>query len=218
MTDRVAESVTVSEMPRKSKIQGDPPNRIHEVRAKKGMTLQQVADLAKTYRQTVSRLEKGEMELTVAWLEKIASALDVAPAQLLPGRPPGCASAPVVGFIGAGQEWHQEDDLGHAVDEVDVHPGMDGAVAVVVRGSSMRPVYRDGDMLFFDHDNPQDPEGLIGEECVVQVVDGSAFVKEIQRGSRPRLFTLVSHADDPIEDVRLEWAAPILWVKRSRRH
>ena len=40
----------------------------------------------RTSRQQIDRLEKGERPLTVAWIERIAAALDVDPAELVAGE------------------------------------------------------------------------------------------------------------------------------------
>jgi transcriptional regulator with XRE-family HTH domain len=58
-------------------------NRIKELREKRGLTLQQVADVAGTTIQQIGRLENGKRRLTEDWMRRIAPALDVHPAALL---------------------------------------------------------------------------------------------------------------------------------------
>ncbi len=43
---------------------------------------------------------------------------------------------------------------------------------------------------------------------------GEGYVKKLTNGAAPGSFTLVSYNAPPIENVRLLWAAPIIWVKR----
>lgn len=56
---------------------------IREFRKSRGMTLKQLADKINTTPQTVQRLETDNMTVSMAWLEKIAIALQVEPYKLL---------------------------------------------------------------------------------------------------------------------------------------
>lgn len=53
-----------------------PSNRIAEHRDAKGMTQQQLADALNVHWQTISKLERGKMQLTADWAVKIGKALD----------------------------------------------------------------------------------------------------------------------------------------------
>ena len=44
---------------------------------------------------------------------------------------------------------------------------------------------------------------------------GEGYVKKLIHGSSVNSFTLLSYNASPIENVRLLWAAPIIWVKRA---
>jgi hypothetical protein len=50
---------------------------------------------------------------------------------------------------------------------------------------------------------------------VVKLTNGAGYVKRVVRGGKPGHYTLLSYAAEPITDVALEWAAPILWIKRA---
>jgi transcriptional regulator with XRE-family HTH domain len=52
-------------------------NRIAEQRRKKGITQQQLADALSVHWMTISKLERGKMQLTLGWIERIAGALKV---------------------------------------------------------------------------------------------------------------------------------------------
>lgn len=126
------------------------------------------------------------------------------------GKP---ATAPVLGYVGAGAQVFPVDDFpqGGGLDEVDLPPGAPvGAVAVIARGDSMYPRYFDGERLFYiTRDLP--PSELIGQECVVKLKDGPTMVKIIRKGARPRRFNLESWNAAPLEDQDIEWAAPVKW-------
>lgn len=60
------------------------PNRIRELRKARGLTLDALGHAAGISKQHLSKIEVGERELTVAWLQRLARPLGVPPADLLP--------------------------------------------------------------------------------------------------------------------------------------
>ena len=114
---------------------------IREVRKAKNLTLEEVAHrcVPPTTAQTIGRLETGTRTVSVAWLNRIAAALDVAPADLvtLPDR----ATLPVAATLDA--------DGAHAPRQpltlVPPQPAP-GGVAISVTGSIGD--YRAGDAIW----------------------------------------------------------------------
>ncbi len=132
-----------------------------------------------------------------------------------PGPPP--AKVTVVGYVGAGQEIFALDDhaLGAGLEEVEAPEGvgLDPMVAVRVRGQSMHPL-RDGWLLFYRRDQHGVPEACLNRLCIVKVAnDGPVLVKELHRGYRAGHYVLSSWNAPPLEDVRLDWAAPVLSIR-----
>lgn len=127
----------------------------------------------------------------------------------------------VAGYIGAGAEIFPIDDSakGAGIDEAELPLARreDSIVAVKMRGQSMLPVYRDGDILFYSRPGPDDWTRHVGDECVVQVSDGRMYLKILRRGSKRGLAILSSYNADDIVDVRLDWAVPIRWIMRAAR-
>lgn len=116
----------------------------------------------------------------------------------------------LAGYVGAAQAVYQFDD--GVADYVEAPPGAnDMTEAVEVRGDSMLPLYETGTLLYYSKQLA--PETMIGRRAVVLVADGRVLVKSVRRGSAPGLYTLVSLNAPDIEDVVLEWAAPIDWIK-----
>lgn len=74
--------------------------RIRAVRKNKGLTLEQVGALCDppTTAQTIGRLETGTRTVSVKWLNRIASALDVTSAELV--DLPGQETVPVAALLG----------------------------------------------------------------------------------------------------------------------
>lgn len=151
--------------------------------------------------------------------EELAAAAGVS-AAVLRGEVALARSIPVVGRVGAGAEVFAIDDheKGGGEDDIEVPPGFDDmpAVAVRVEGESMYPAYKPGDLLVFQRDGMDDWHRYLGQDVVVKLTDGRTFVKVLKRATKTTA-TLGSHNAPDIENVRVEWAAPILWVKRAQR-
>ncbi len=127
------------------------------------------------------------------------------------------ANVQVVGYVGAGQEMLSFDDhaLGGGLEEVNAPEGVGAGaiVAVRIRGDSMHPM-RDGWLLFYRRDQSGVSDGCLNRLCVVKLADdGPVLVKEMRRGYRPNHFVLTSWNAPPLEDVRVEWAAPVLSIR-----
>lgn len=63
---------------------GDDPNRIRELRTAAKLSQQKLGDLVGVSKMTISDLERGDMELTLNYMKRLAPALGVQPADLLP--------------------------------------------------------------------------------------------------------------------------------------
>lgn len=157
--------------------------------------------------------ENGSRGLTVETAHRYARHFRVTPEWLLYGTGEARKKpVPLVGYVGAGAEVFPVDD-GGCLDEVDPPPGIGpSAVAVKVRGDSMRPRYMEGDVLIYDQHVPI--ERADGEECVVSLRDGRKFVKTVHL-EPGGLVTLASFNADLIRNVEVEWVAPIRWIKRG---
>jgi transcriptional regulator with XRE-family HTH domain len=65
---------------------GAPPNRIRELREAKGISQAELARQANVTASALNKVEMGKRGLDQQWLDRLAAALDVAPADLLPDR------------------------------------------------------------------------------------------------------------------------------------
>jgi len=116
----------------------------------------------------------------------------------------------LAGYVGAAQAVYQFDD--GAAGYVAAPPGTgDMTEAVEVRGDSMLPLYETGTLLYYSKQLP--PDEMIGRRAVVRLEDDRVLIKTVRRGSQPGLYTLASMNAPDIEDVALQWAAPIDWIK-----
>ncbi|MEI5688905.1 helix-turn-helix domain-containing protein [Sphingomonas kyungheensis] len=138
---------------------------IREVRRAKGMTLDAVARacIPPTTAQTIGRLETGTRTVSVAWLNRIAAALGVAPADLvtLPDR----ATLPVAATLDA--------DGAHAPRQsltlVPPEPSA-GSIAISVDGSVGD--YRAGDAIWCELRTPDRFGEALNRDVLVPVAAG----------------------------------------------
>ena len=66
----------------------EPANRIREIRSARGLTQSRLAELVNATTQQISYLERGERQLTLHWMTRLAAALGCAPADLFSPAPP----------------------------------------------------------------------------------------------------------------------------------
>jgi transcriptional regulator with XRE-family HTH domain len=128
------------------------------------------------------------------------------------GAPPGQHGLFIAGHVGAGAEVYPEIDgaAGYAIDQIDAPVRLSrAAVGVWVRGDSMYPAFESGDILVYEEQRT-DFSDLIGKRTIVKLQDGRMFVKRLRRGSTKDFYYLESTNAPPIEDVKIEWAAPIV--------
>jgi len=144
----------------------------------------------------------------------VCNALGRSPASVL-GSPALKLHIPVVGIVSGGEGWTALDE--HKADPLEFELGDKDVIALEVRGESMEPAYRDGDFLVCQRRAGRNAHNLINSDCVVRTIDGGQFVKILKRGKQPGLFTLKSYNPrfDDMEDVRLEWAARVAWIRRA---
>ncbi len=125
------------------------PNRIAEHRKKKGWTQQQLADALGIHWMTISKLERGKMQLTESWLESIGKVMKV-PVQDLMYTGKTIREIIVIGTIQRGVSMLHEPDGGDYVEMVDEGPDL-VSNWFVVDGNDLEPFYFDGDAIRFSY-------------------------------------------------------------------
>lgn len=196
-------------------------NRLKEIREALGMSQKDVADLVRprTTPQQIGRLEKNQRSLRPEWVERLAPALRCDPSELLYGPREKRKTVPLVGYAGAGERYYPDPMAGPWIgfDEVDAPPFDANVVAVRVRGDSMKPTYRDGDLLYFERIDGHSPNDFVGRDCIVQVRGGPTYLKVLEHGAEPHRYRLESYNKESadIDGVDVEWAARIVWVKKA---
>jgi phage repressor protein C with HTH and peptisase S24 domain len=137
--------------------------------------------------------------------------------QLIGDGAPSTQSVPLLGLAQAGNDGHFDDSgfpAGKGWDEVALpSSGDEHAYALEISGDSMKPAYRDGDIVIVS------PGTAIrrGDRVVVKTSDGEVMVKELKRRTAKQL-ELQSlnpvHADRTLDADDVAWIARIVWASQ----
>jgi len=185
--------------------------RIRKWRDRHGWSQEELAGRSGFAVSQISRWETGERTPGLNDIQILADALMVRPRDLLDD----IARVPVVGAVGAGQQVLDADAYaqGEGRKNVPCPEDLDprSTVSVVVIGDSMLPI-GEGWLLFYSQ-HVGITEAL-GKLCIVKLADdGPRMVKRVRPGYEPGKFNLISSNASPIENVTLDWAAPVLDMK-----
>lgn len=186
-----------------------------------GVSLRSVATKSGVSYELLKSLMQGKSRSTnIDDAMRVAGAFGVTLEEFYNGRfPDHHAGIAVAGRVGARASvelvdaYAKGEGLYHVACPHEMRPT--GVVAVEVVGDSMEPVYSEGDVLFYSRNSQS---GIlaedIGKKCVVADMDGSVWVKQVQRGSEEGRFHLIS-LNISAQNV---WNVPIQWAARVRFH
>jgi transcriptional regulator with XRE-family HTH domain len=126
-------------------------------------------------------------------------------------------TVPLVGRILRGQEVQIGDEATHRRVAFRVASGQAikarSPAALEICEDAMHPI-RSGWLVFFDRSRLGVQPDCLNQLCVVQLQGSAAvLVRELRRGYRPKTYNLMGWSTDMIEDVTLDWAAPILAIQ-----
>jgi len=155
--------------------------------------------------------------------ELMSLALEVNETWLRTGRGMRSAHLPLFGKVGAGECWTQIECKEKTVSFELEH---DEYIALQVSGSSMAPVFRNGDIVLCSlawgrQLMKKAPNPWPRMECAVKLTAKEGVLKYVVPGSKAGVYTLRSYNPDypDLIDVEVEWIAPVVWIKRTlRRH
>ena len=126
-------------------------------------------------------------------------------------------SVPVIGFAEAGGGGYFDDGgfpVGKGWEEITLPSITDEhAYALEISGDSMKPTYRDGDIIVVS------PETQVrkGDRVVVKTKDGEVMVKELKRKTT-RSVELKSlnaeHRDRTLPMSEIQWIARVVWASQ----
>jgi len=137
--------------------------------------------------------------------------------QLIEDTPRIVQSVPLLGFAQAGAGGYFTDGgfpAGRGWDEVGLPSVNDEhAYALKISGDSMKPAYRDGDVIVVS------PGSSIhrGDRVVVKTRDGEVMVKELKRRTAKTLELQSlnpNHVDRTLAAADVDWIARIVWASQ----
>jgi phage repressor protein C with HTH and peptisase S24 domain len=137
--------------------------------------------------------------------------------QLIEDSPRTVQSVPLLGFAQAGSGGYFTDGgfpVGRGWDEVGLPSVNDEhAYALEISGDSMKPAYRDGDVIVVS------PGAAIrkGDRVVVKTKDGEVMVKELKRRTAKTLELSSlnpNHVDRTLAATDVDWIARIVWASQ----
>ena len=137
--------------------------------------------------------------------------------QLIGDGPRSAQSVPMLGLAQAGSAGHFDDSgfpAGKGWDEVALpSSGDEHAYALEISGDSMKPAYRDGDIVIVS------PGTAIrrGDRVVVKTSGGEVLVKELKRRTTKTLELQPlnpAHADRTLDADDVAWIARIVWASQ----
>ena len=126
-------------------------------------------------------------------------------------------AVPLIGFAEAGAGGYFDDGgfpVGKGWEEI-AFPAVndENAYALEISGDSMKPAYRDGDVIIVSPGSPI----RRGDRVVVKTKDGEVTVKELKRRTA-KVIELQSlnpaHKDRVIDAKNVEWIARIVWASQ----
>jgi len=126
-------------------------------------------------------------------------------------------SVPLLGFAQAGSGGYFDDSgfpAGKGWDEVALPSAIDEhAYALEISRDSMKPAYRDGDIIMVSPGTPI----RRGDRVVVKTSGGEVMVKELKRRTTKTLELQSlnpAHADRTFDAADIEWIARIVWASQ----
>jgi phage repressor protein C with HTH and peptisase S24 domain len=133
------------------------------------------------------------------------------------GKQPAIHNVPVIGFAEAGAGGYFDDGgfpVGKGWDEI-AFPSVNDehAYALEISGDSMKPAYRNGDIIVV---SPAAPVRK-GDRVVVKTRDGEVMVKELRRKTTKQveLKSLnAEHRDRTLSTPDIVWIARIVWASQ----
>ena len=163
-----------------------PPNQIAAVRKRVGLKIEELAERAGLSTTYVWRMERGERNVSLKNLQKLADALGVAPSDLIESKP--VTDVPILSWVSAGmmaRDDVQQDVVGE-IRMSDLDPRGEW-MALRVEGDSMDRISPPGSLILVDLTD----KALVPNACYI-ITDGDSQATYKRFRSNPPRFEPVS--------------------------
>lgn len=169
----------------------------------------------------LSLMLRGKRQMQIDEARQLADLLDVPLVEVIQHagietHEEGAQTIPVFGYIDNSGELKTNGSPSKHSEVVQGPSGLPpGAVAIRCRTPRSELGNLDGWIIFVEKPAPPSPN-LIGRLCAVETKGGKAGLGHVARGYQPSTFNIQYGFCGPArqaENVRLTWAAPVLWVR-----
>ena len=174
-------------------------------------TATQAANALGMSRDTYLQHENGQRDYGDERAQAYAAAFGVTPQALRFGdaSESGVAQVEVVGWVGAGDAAHYYDSAQGPFDLVPAPAyANENTVAAQIRGQSLGRRF-DGWLVLYDEVRSPVTPDMLGQLCVVGLLDGRVLVKWLKAAKTPGLFHLKSETESTMKDQEVVWAAKV---------
>lgn len=187
--------------------------RLVQLMTQRGLTAAGLSKLCGNNNNLIPNMLRDGHSPTLRKLTVVAEALGVSVADLIEPARGTAQSVPIVGVCVSGEEWQRYDTVTKHIDMT----GVTGhAIGVEVRTTALIGFYRPGDVIIGVEHNTL-PPSVNNLSCIIETADQQRLIRLVQVKPGTDLVTLRSHiveAPDMI-GVKLAWAAPVQWVRRT---
>jgi transcriptional regulator with XRE-family HTH domain len=181
-------------------------NRIARVRKEKGVTQQELADKLGVHFVTVSKLERGKMQLTTKWISRIAEALDVDPEEVWTTTSFVDRIALHGGIANGGiQDWDLKKLAGYSIPTEDFFD--ESSVYIGVSDESLSPFFHWGDALKFTWYTESMYGDCENRLALVTADDGRQILGTVERYHGDSVFDLRAMNGLQLRSIKVEMFA-----------
>lgn len=123
---------------------------------------------------------------------------------------------PIIGEIGAGAAVYpiDTDVTNETTEYIRAARGFGAVEAIRVRGDSMWPVYRDGDLVFVENRGSDFPL-VRDKEYILDLADGRRLLKTVEPAGVDGLYNLLSYNAPPERGVEIVRAQKVRYIRRA---
>jgi DNA-binding Xre family transcriptional regulator len=169
---------------------------VNEIRKKKGMTLEQLAEKTGLSVSQISKIENNKRGWSVESLSKLADALGVKVAELIDASDVW-QQVPVFGVVEAGGTVIPRKAVnGKVPTRVRAPAAFGELLALIVNNNSLYPRYVKGEVIFCGK-NPVEPDECLNRECLVWLEDGNSALRFVAEGTERGRYNLLTHNQTP---------------------
>lgn len=198
------------------KLKTAPTNRVAEIRKRMGLTQSQLAEKVGVHWITISKLERGQIQLTEEWRVRLGEALSVDHDLFLPANR-RLTTIEVAGEIMPGGIVQMyEDDDPHTFT---VHNGAFHALNKVwyyVNSDALAPIFQDEDLLCFARNDDVDPIKYVNRFSMILGEDETGADRQVfgypHLTSKADYYTILVPNGPPVMNLRIDFLFPLVAV------